>query len=105
MVGQLLVETELPVPPKPERGTLGEDAGRDVGVDVVGVAGRVVIGVAVRVKAGRDQWLLLLVRVQPEPPQDEDRRCRHCSALTDCVGVAAAGRLLGAGQSRGGVIA
>ncbi len=79
--------------------------GRVVGRDVVGVVGRVVVGVAVRVNAGRDQWLLLLVRVQPDVPHD--RRGWHGSVLVafGTAGATAAGGALAGGQSRGGVIA
>jgi hypothetical protein len=50
IVYQLLdEENERPVPPNPDLGTLGV-LGRLVGVDV-----RVVVGVVVRVNAGRDQ--------------------------------------------------
>lgn len=69
--------------PKPPRGVLVVVPGRVVvGVVVVVVDTRVVVGVVARVvvgvreKAGRDQWLELLVRVQlePEPPLPEERR-------------------------------
>src|ERR671911_361429 len=74
---QLETEVERPVEPKPLRGTLGV-LGRVVGAvpgRVTGVVtGRVVVGVAVRVTAGRDKWLLLLVRVQPLPVLPHDRR-------------------------------
>lgn len=87
------------MPPKPDRGMLGV-LGR-----LVGVVGRVVVGVAVRVNAGRDQWRLLLVRVQPLVPHD--RRVWHGSVLVafGTAGATAAGGLAGGGQSRAGVIA
>jgi hypothetical protein len=73
---------------------------------LVGVAGRVVVGVAVRVNAGRDQWLLLLVRLQPDEVP-HDRRGWHGSVLVafGTAGATAAGGVLAGGQSRGGVIA
>ena len=69
--------------PKPPRGTLGVVPGRAAGVVVVVVvATRVGLWVAVRVNAGRDQWLLLLVRVhrEPELPPPEERPGEQRSA-------------------------
>jgi hypothetical protein len=51
IVCQLLDEKKRPMPPKPDRGTLGVLGRLD------GVVGRVVVGVVVRVNAGRDQEL------------------------------------------------
>ena len=72
MGGQLELDDEWPVLPKPPRGVPLVVPGRVVvGVVVVVVDTRVGVGVVVRVagvrlNAGRDQWLLLLVRPQPE---------------------------------------
>jgi hypothetical protein len=84
--------------------------GRVVGVvpgRIVGVVdGRAVVGVAVRVNAGRDQWLVLLVRVQPLPVLPHDRRGVHPSgaAAPGTAGPVAAGGVPGGGQV-GGVMA
>jgi hypothetical protein len=100
---------ERPVEPKPPRGVLGV-LGRVVGVvpgRIAGVVdGRAVVGVAVRVNAGRDQWLELLVRVQLEPELPQDRRGEHPSAAAapGTAGPVAAGGLPVGGQV-GGVIA
>lgn len=93
--------------PKPPRETLLVEPGPLVGVVavVVVVVDRTGVCVAVRVNAGRDQWLLLLVRVQPLPP--EERRGEHPSAPA-APGTAdddAAGGMPGVEQSRDGVMA
>jgi hypothetical protein len=99
IVCQLLDENERPVPPKPDRGTLGELGRLD------GVVDRLVVGVVVRVNAGRDQELLLLVRIQPLFPH-ERRGWHGCvSVAFGTAGATAAGGLAGVGQSRDGASA
>jgi hypothetical protein len=58
------------------------------------------------VNAGRDQWLLLLVRVQPEPELPQPRRGEHPSGVVapGTAGADAAGGVPVGGQF-GGVIA
>lgn len=86
--------------PKPERGTLGVLGRLD------GIVGRVVVGVVdgvvVRVNAGRDQELLLLVRYQLLLPHDRRGRHGSGSAAFGTAGATAAGGLAGGGQSRDG---
>jgi len=61
--------------PKPPRVVLVVVPGRGVvGVVVVVVDTRVGVVVVLRENAGRDQWLLLLVRVQLEPDPPHERR-------------------------------
>src|SRR5215218_7897401 len=103
IAGQPPDDDEWPVLPKPPRGTPLVEPGRVVGVVVVVVVG---VWVAVRVKAGRDQWLLLLVRDQP-PLVPEERRGEHPSAPAapgTAVDVAAGGLPAGP-QSRVGTMA
>ncbi|HZO45212.1 MAG TPA: hypothetical protein VFB68_04930 [Xanthobacteraceae bacterium] len=72
---QLELDDEWPVLPKPPRVVLVVVPGRGVvGVVVVVVDTRVGVVVVLRENAGRDQWLLLLVRVQLEPDPPHERR-------------------------------
>jgi hypothetical protein len=109
MGDQLELDDAWPVLPKPPRGTLLVVPGRVVvGVVAVVVDTRAGVGVAVRENAGRDQWLPLLVRAQPEPddpPLPHERRGEHPSGFTapGTAGPVAAGGVPG-GQL-GGVMA
>ena len=76
-------------------------------VVVVVVTGLVGVGVAVRVNLGRDQLLVLLVRLQPEWPPDPERRGVQPS-WTRCTwpgGSCGCGRAAGRRTGRAGAIA
>lgn len=90
------------MPPKPPRGTLGTD-GRELGE--VGAMPGLVPGVLyreVRVKPGRDQELLELVRPQCQPEREP-----HRSVEATCAGAGAVtpGGVSAGGQLRAGAAA